>query len=165
MKDESKSELAKILRSYDDKLAEAERRDAAIRAAQAAFPERFAALKSQTIRPLLQEFAETLSGFGHDATVREQEESSSATGPVTVAAITLRVIPKPFARAASASAKSFVEITFSANKGDRKVVVSATNTLLSSGASLGKRGEYELDALTADIADIHVVQTLRDVFK
>jgi hypothetical protein len=166
MNEDAKSQLATILRAYDEKLAEAERREAAIRAAHAAFPARFAALKTEMVRPTLQELAELLNGYGHEVTVREQEESSSTVGGVTFAAISLRVIPKPFAhKSTSESNKSFIEITFSANRSERKIAVSATSTMITSGGSLGKRGEYEVSALTADVVADHVLQTLRDALK
>src|SRR5438552_4502159 len=125
MKDEAKNQLTKILGLYDEKLAEAERIEAATRAAQAAFPERFASLKSQIIRPAIQEFADVLNASGHEVTVREQEESSSAVGGVTFAAISLRIVPKPFARKTSETNKSFIEITFAANRSERKITVSS----------------------------------------
>ena len=53
MNEDAKNQLNAILGSYDDKLAETERRDAAIRAAQESFPDRFATLKAKTLRPAL----------------------------------------------------------------------------------------------------------------
>ena len=80
MKDEAKKRLKRILGAYDEKLAETERLEAASRAAKAAFPERFAALKKEMILPVLRELAEMLTGSGHEATAHEQEESSSHRG-------------------------------------------------------------------------------------
>src|ERR1700689_2498833 len=97
MKDDAKSQLTKIIVDYDAKLAEAERLEAAKRAAHAAVPERFLAFKTQTIRPALQEIADMLNERGHEASVREQEESSSAVGGVKSSAVSLRIVPKPFA--------------------------------------------------------------------
>jgi hypothetical protein len=164
MKDEAKAELAALLGSYDEKLTEVERRNAAIRAAQAAFPERFAAARAQVIRPALQEFIDLLSGYGHAAATREQEESSTATGGVTLAAISLRIVPKPFTQKPAEKNNNFVEVTFSANRNERKIIVSSTNTIINSGGSRGKRGEYDVDALTAEAVTTHVLQTLQEVF-
>ena len=138
MKDEAKSQLNKIIVDYDAKLLEAERADAAKRAAHAAFPERFMTFKSETIRPALHEIANMLSERGHEASVREQEESASAAGGVRSAAISLRVVPKPFAHKATEANPATIEITFSANRSERKVSVSSTNTMLGQG---GRRPE------------------------
>jgi hypothetical protein len=162
MKDDAKNQLKKILATYDEKLAEVARVDAANRAAQAAFPVRFATLRTETIRPAIQEFADALNGRGHEATVREQEESSSTAGGVTFATISLRVIPKPFVHKSAEANKSFIEVSFSANRNERKITVSSTNTMINSGGSLGKRGEYELDLLTADVVVGHVIQALQE---
>jgi len=144
----------------------AERLDAANRAVHAAFPKRFATLKTETIRPALQEFADVLNGCGHEVTVREQEASSSSVGGVALATISLRITPKPFAHKSTAETnRNFIEITFSANRSERKITVSSTSTMISSGASLGKRGEYEMGAVTADIVVGHVLQTLREALK
>jgi vancomycin resistance protein YoaR len=164
MKDEAKSQLHKILVDYDAKLMEAERVEAAKRAAHAAFPERFLAFKTETIRPALEEMAEMLNERGHEATVRDQEESSSAVGGVKSAAVSLRVVPKPFARKSTETNPITIEVTFSANRSERKVTVSSTNTMASHGGSIGKRGEYEIDAVTVDVVANHVIQTLHEAF-
>jgi hypothetical protein len=163
MKDEARKRLERILSVYDEKLAETERLAEASRAAKAAFPERFAALKKEMILPLLSELAGMLSAHGHEATAHEQEESSTTAGGVTSAAVRLRIIPKPFTQTATET-KSFVEVTFSANRGERKIVVSSTTTIINSGGSVGKRGEYELDALNADIVVDHVLKALEKAF-
>jgi hypothetical protein len=42
--------------------------------------------------------------------------------------------------------------------------VSSTNTIVNNGGSVGKRGEYEIDAVTAEVVASHVIQTLREAF-
>ena len=162
MKNEAKTQLRKIIADYDEKLAEAERAEAAKRAAHAAFPERFATLRTETIRPAIQEIADLLNERGHKASVHEQEEASSAEGGVKSAAVSLRVVPKPFTHKVSET--SAIEITFSANRSERKVAVSSSNTMMSPGGSVGKRGEYEVDAVTADVVASHAIQTLSEAF-
>jgi len=164
MKDETKAQLETMLASYDDKLGEVERRNAAVRAAQAAFPERFESLKATVIRPVLQEFIAVLEGRGHAAALREQEESSSTSGGITLAAISLRVVPKPFANKSVEKNNNFIEVTLSANRTERKITVSSTNTIINSGGSRGKRGEYEVDAITTEVVAGHVLQTLQEAF-
>ena len=164
MKDEAKSQLKKIIADYDAKLAEAERVDAANRASHAAFPGRFVALKTETIQPAIQEIADILNERGHKASVREQEESSSAEGGVKSAAISLHIVPKPFAQKSPETNPIAVEITFSANRTERKVAVSSTNSMQNQGGSVGKRGEYEIETVTADVVASHVIQTLNAAF-
>ncbi len=185
MNHESKSKLEKIIGDYETKLAEAARIEAAKRAADAVFPERFVAEKAKTIRPALQEIADMLNAHGHDAQIREQEESSSTVSGFKSAAITLCVVPKPFVRKPSpapAGATSgpagvpaavggqqdnngaLIEITFSAKRAERKVTVSSTNTMMSHAGNIGKRGEYEIDAVTTDVVTSHCIQTLGEAF-
>jgi hypothetical protein len=165
MNDEAKTRLAKILGDYDAKLAETERVATATRAAHAAFPERFLAFKNETLRPALDEVAALLNEHGHEAKVKEQEESSGASGGVVhFATISLRVVPKPFAHKATEPSQSAVEVTFSANRSERKVTVSSTNTMVGNAGSVGKRGEYAIDSVTADIIANHVIQTLHEAF-
>jgi hypothetical protein len=164
MNNEAKTQLEKILGTYDEKLAEAERRESAIRAAQVAFPERFSALRANTIRPALQELADVLNGRGHESVAREQEESSTTAGGITSASISLRIIPKPFVRKSTETSNNFIEITFSANRAERKITVSSTNTIVNSGGSRGRRGEYDIEALTADVVASHVLLTLQEAF-
>jgi hypothetical protein len=164
MKDEAKSQLRKIIGDYDAKLVEAERVESEKRAADAAFPERFLTLKTHTIRPELQEIAEMLNERGHDASVHDQEESSSAGAGVKSAAVSLRIVPKPFARKSTETNPVTIEVTFSANRSERRVSVSSTNTMLGQGGSIGKRGAYDIDAVTADVVTSHVTQTLYEAF-
>jgi hypothetical protein len=164
MKHEAKSQLKKIIGDYEEKLAEAERIDAAARAAHAAFPERFVALRKDVIAPALQEIAEMLSERGHEASLREQEESSSTAGGVRSAAVSLRIVPKPFAKKSAETTPVTIEVNFSANRAARKVTVSSTNTMIGHGGTVGKRGEYEIDAVTADVVTTHVIQTLGEAF-
>lgn len=165
MKDEAKTQLAKILGDFDAKLAEIARVEAENRAAQAAFPDRFANLKRDVIRPAMEEIAAMLVARGHQASAREQEESSTAGGGVKSAAISLRVVPKPFAgKGDEGTSQVAIEIAFSANRTVRKVAVSSSNTMINHGGAVGKRGEYEVDAVTADVVTTHVLQTLADAF-
>ncbi len=164
MNDEAKRQLTRILGAYDERLLETERLDAADRAAKAAFPERFSRLRTGTILPVLQELAEVLNRSGHEAATLEQEESTSTSEGVKSAAVSLRVIPKPFAQKPTDTKKSFIEITFAANRRERKIVISSTNTIVNSGGSVGKRGEYEIETLTADIVVTHVLETLEAAF-
>jgi hypothetical protein len=164
MKDEQKNQLRKIIGDYDTKLTDAERADAAKRAADAAFPERFVTFKTKTIRPALQEIADMLNERGHEASLRDQDESSSAGGGVKSAAVSLRIVPKPFAHKSTESNPIAIEVMFSANRAERKITVSSTNTMTSHRGSVGKLGEYEIDALTSDVVANHVIQTLNDAF-
>ncbi len=164
MKHEAKSQLKKIIGDYEEKLAEAERIESERRAAHAAFPERFVALRKDVISPALQEIADMLNERGHEATLREQEESSSTAGGVRSAAVSLRIVPKPFAKKAAETNAVTIEVNFSANRAARKVTVSSTNTMIGNGGTVGKRGEYEIDAVTADVVATHVIQTLTEAF-
>ena len=163
MKDEAKSHLKKILVDYDDKLAEAERVEAAKRAADLASPGQFETLKTGTIRPAVQEIADLLNERGHKASVVEQGESSGEAG-VKSAAISLRVVPRPFVNKSTETNPITIEVTFSANRGARRVSVSSTNTMINHGGTVGKLGEHEIDAVTADIVASHVIQTLHESF-
>jgi hypothetical protein len=167
MKSDTKIQLKKLLGTYDQKVAEEERQAAAKRAAVEAFPVRFAALKAETIRPAIQEFIDVLASYGHEAMEREQEESLTTGRGVSFAAISLRINPKPLSqpnKPAEAN-KSFVEVTFSANRNERKIVVSSTSTMIHTSGSVGKRGEYEIDAVTSDVVADHILQTLEEALQ
>ncbi len=160
MNDDARKKLTTILATYDEKIAEAARVNAANLAAAAAFPERYAALRSNTIRPAVQEFADLLNGRGHEVTVSELEESTSSEAAVTSATISLRIIPKAFAHKGVATPKSFVELLFSANRHERKITVSSTNTIINSAGSVGKRAQYEIAEVTSQVIEGHVLHVL-----
>lgn len=162
MKDDAKKQLTDILGAYDEKLDEVGRAEAASRAAHAAFPERFTALMKDTIRPTFQEFADAMNGRGHQAEVREQEAESAVKGGATFTTISLHVVPKAFVNKSADASKSFIEISFSAKRSERKIGVSSTNTMQNSGATIGKRGEYELEAVTPEVVASHVLHALKE---
>jgi hypothetical protein len=165
MKSEAKNQLEEILGKYDVRLLEEERAVAAKRAAEAAFPARFAALRGETLRPAMQELVDLLSAHGHGATVIEREESSSTVGGFSHAAISLRIHPKPFAQKSPETNKTFIEVTFSANRKEHNVTVSSTNTTINSSGNVGKRGEYPIEAMSADIVAEEVIRTLREALR
>ncbi|MGH7440614.1 MAG: hypothetical protein ACRENE_33400, partial [Polyangiaceae bacterium] len=142
-----------------------DRLDTAKRAAEAEFPGRFAALRAQTIRPALQEFVDVLSAHCYESAIGEQDESSTTTGGVSLAAISLHVIPRSSSARTTEASKTFVDVTFSANRNERKVIVSSTNTMMHSNGAIGKRGEYELESLTAEVVAKHVLETLQDALR
>jgi hypothetical protein len=164
MKDEVKNRLKEIVGAYDEKLAARERADTAKRLAKEAFPVRFQKLKTDTIRPTLEEFAQVLNAREHEAKVVEQEESSTTADGVKWAAIWLRIIPKPFAHKPTQANPSAIEITFSANRNDGKITVSSNNTMSNAAGSLGKRGSYEVDVVTSDVVAEQVLQALQEAF-
>ncbi len=162
MKDDVKKQLTQILGAYDDKLAETARAEAVSKAAQAAFPERFVALMKDTIRPTFQEFADVMNSHGHQVEVREQEAESAVKGGATYTTISLHIVPKAFVSKSTDASKSFIEISFSAKRAERKIGVSSTNTMQSSGASIGRRGEYEIEAVTPEVVATHVLGALQE---
>jgi hypothetical protein len=165
MKSEVKNELEEILGKYDARLLVEERAVAAQRAAEEAFPTRFAALRTKTLRPAMQELVDQLSAHGHGATVIDREESSSTVGGFLHAAISLRINPKVFAGKSPDTDKTFIEVTFAANRRERKVTVSSTNTTVNSSGNVGKRGEYPLEAMTADVVAEEVIRTLQEALR
>jgi hypothetical protein len=165
MKSETKTQLEEILGKYDARLVEEERAVAAKRVADAEFPARFDALRVGMLRPAMQEVIDLLSAHGHVATIIEREESSTTVGGFSHAAISLRINPKPFAQKSPETNKTFIEVTFSANRSERKVTVSSTNTTIHSIGNVGKRGEYPIEALTADVVTEEVTRTLQEALR
>jgi hypothetical protein len=165
MKSEAKNQLEEVLGAYDARHIEEERAIAAKRAADAAFPTRFATLRAETLRPAIQEFIDVLLIHGHGATATEQEESLTTTDGFSHAAISLRISPRPFAHKSPEPNKPFIEIMFSANRSERKITVSSTNTTINSNGNVGKRGEYEIDTMTADIVAEQVIRTLEEALR
>jgi len=165
MKSEAKNQLEEILGKYDARLLEEERAVAAMRAAEAAFPARFATLSAETLRPALQELVDLLSAHGHVAMLIEREESSTTVGGFAHAAISLRINPKPFAHKSPETNKTFIEVTFSANRRERKVTVSSTSTTINSSGAVGKRGEYQIEAMSRDTVAEEVIRTLQEALR
>jgi hypothetical protein len=165
MKSEAKNQLEVILGKYDARLLEEERAVAAKRAAEAAFPARFATLRAETLRPAMQELVDLLGTHGHGATVIEREESSTTVGGFSHAAISLRINPKPFAHQSPETNKTFIEVTFLANRKEQKVTVSSTNTTVYSSGNVGKRGEYQIEAMSADVVADEVIRTLEEALR
>jgi hypothetical protein len=163
MKKDALDELRQLLNSYGDRLSESERRAAAHKEAHEMFPARFLELKAKTIQPVLTEFVDELQKEGHYASVRDLEEGHR-DGAFASASITLRIVPKPYASKASEAGGSSIETVFSANRAEQKVVVSCNNTVFATGGSRGKRCEYDLATVTADVVAEQVLLTLKEAF-
>jgi hypothetical protein len=162
MDQQAKEELKSILTAYQERLADGRAREAKVKAARAAFVEAFHKAKTDTIGPVLEEFAVQLNEAGHSASVLDQKEASDRNGRFTPSSVSLQIAPARMGDMALVPAGGArIEVTFSAHDQTMKVVVSSSNN---SNGSLGKRGEYELSELTSGFVAGHVLKTIREAF-
>jgi hypothetical protein len=162
MDQEAKDELKSILATYQERLSDGRAREAKVKAARIAFVEAFQKVKTETIGPVLEEFAVQLNEAGHSASVVDQREASDRNGQFTPASVALRIAPARMGDMALVpSGGARIEVTFSAHDQTMKVVVSSSNN---SNGSMGKRGEYELSELTSGFVEGHVLKTIREAF-
>jgi hypothetical protein len=163
MNTQAKDELKGILAAYGARIVGSQQREAKLKADRASFVELFRGLKTDMIAPILNDFAVQLNEHGHLATVLDQEEPSHRNGSFVPASIALRIVPLAMSRPDSISQASNgpVEVKFSANQNEMKVLVSSSHN--AQGGS-GKRGEYPLADLTEEFVVRSVLRTIHEAF-
>lgn len=159
----AKDDLQEILGAYDARVVDGQKREAKLKADRASFAELFRSVKTERISPLLKDFATELNEHGHMANVLDQDEPSHQNGSFLPASIALRITPRPMVKgeAAAPVAHGPIEVKFSANQNEMKVLVSSSHN--PQGGS-GKRGEHELAELTDEFVVSSVLRTIREAF-
>jgi hypothetical protein len=134
---------------------EAERRMIERRIFLAEFSERMRTV----IRPTMEQVGDLLTSRGHEFEITEEEESVEANGKTANAAITLRIYPYA-ERPAHTQLGGCPHLAIRANSPRNTIYVHESIMMPGSGGHAGTAGEYELDAVTADMVEQHILSVL-----
>jgi hypothetical protein len=162
MRKEIKSQLDSLMDSYDKKVSDKKTRQEKIQSAEEEFAAEFVSLRAQIILPVMEEIRAHLQSRGHKVRIAEQDASVDHDGKTSPARITMEFLPVGVERRLSTD--SVPAVSFMASKSKKQILVHECTMLPGRGGQAGKRGEYEIKDIDAEIVEREIIGVLKEVF-
>lgn len=153
MADHMRDALAKLLDEYDARRRADVEREQRGRDENALFLTRFAELRRDVIRPVLEAAAEMLERRGHRCSITEQECVQGSGSHVTEAGIAMRVLPVGAKAALHEDQRS---LSISTRHYNRTVWINSGEAS-GSGGLAGAKGAYTLERVTRQLVEDELV--------
>ena len=162
---ETKSTLKELLDSYDDKIAAEEAtskdRTRGVREFEAAFAKACA----DTIRPAFEEFGRTLEERGHHFRVIERERYIDLEGRIRRAAIELEIRPKTTSEDRYDAARSTPSLSVTSYPEHKQAMFIERKASPSSGDHEFPRGAFQVEQLSKQLVDEHLIRVAAEIFR
>ena len=153
MADHLKDALATMLDAYDARRRAEVEREQQSRDEAAAFLRRFAELRRDVIRPVFEAAGALLEARGHRFSITEQE-FSGATGHITEAGISLRVVLGGGVRTPGHDDR--LALSFTTRHYNRTVWINSGEAP-NAGGIAGAKGAYALERVTSQLVEEEVI--------
>lgn len=162
MLDQSKKELDKIMRAYQEDLEGMRVENETEKAAQKKFRDDFEQLKHKVIWPAVVDVGNALTEYGHDFHVSEEEEYTDGTAVFHPASITMNIYPatleKYFKKPESTPYISFVADSYA-----KRVKIVVSTMMPNEGGIVGDHGVYNMEQITPDFVEKEIVVVLKNI--
>ena len=159
MEEKTKKALDKILDSYSSKQDAVRKEVTRQKTEREQFLERFKEKATTLIRPLFEKVGEHLKSRGHDFGIKEENERIEGDGKRhSNAGITLEIYPERKRPSFANHGCPHVAIMVDSHK--NSLYVYESTMMPGSGGRSGSAGSYELDAITPEIIDKHIIGVL-----
>lgn len=145
--------LAKLLDEYDARRRADVEREQRGRDEDALFLKRFAELRRDVIRPVLESAAEMLEQRGHRCSITEEECMQGGGSPVHEAGIALRVVPAGTKAALHQDQRS---LSITTRHYNRTVWIN-TGEASAAGGIAGAKGAHTLERVTRQLVEDELV--------
>ncbi len=164
MKEETKLTLDNLMDKYQQKLAEAKKKQENIRSGEDVLLSAFKQLRKEVIRPVMEDFGNKLKARGHEYQITEEEESLDREGKLRDASITMHIFSAGIDRSAY-SQENTPSISFIVSRHNQKVWVHGSNILPNRGGSAGVRGgDLNIEEVTSDLVEQEILGVLKEIF-
>ena len=160
MDDSTKKRLTSILDSFDAKRDAAKKDTERKRTEREIFLDKFAEKVKAVIRPAMEQVAELLKARGHNSEITEQMEAIDSDGRARNAGITLTIFPLGV-RPPYPNEHACPHIAFMVNSYESKIYVHESTMMLTRGGQSGSAGEYDIDKVTPELVEQHIVSVLQ----
>jgi hypothetical protein len=159
MKEENKSHLEAIMKKFDQKLAQStdakERRESE----EDAFYIEFKRIRTQIIRPALEEVGKQLKPMGHNYEITEVGDERSKRDAKITMSITLGGVPT-----SAYTPENTVSISFF-HTGHTTISIHASTPIRNRSGFAGPRGNHAASEITTDLVQKTIIQVLEEVFR
>jgi hypothetical protein len=164
VKEETKNRLANVLNRYDEEQSGAKKQAQETQTAQEELLQSFGQLRTEVIRPIMEDIGTVLQTRGHDYKIVEEDVSTDAPGTQQDVMISMYIFPS-HAGAPSTTREllHFPRISFRSDPYWRRIIVQTSNVTLTYGGLSGGRGEYSISQVTSEFVEKELVQIVEGI--
>ncbi len=164
MKKEPKLKLDALMSKYDQRIAEAQQKRKQGEREEKAFLTEFRRLRTEVIRPVMEDIGNQLRKDNHEFQIFEGEESEYSEGVRQDVYITMNVYPKDINRSDFGST-STPFIRFYADKYKERISINGSSMMPGRGGSSLGYGEFETMKVTIDVVESKILEVLERIFE
>ncbi len=162
MKDEMKTALETVMDEFDQKRADAAKRQEALETKETEFSRSVERLFREIIRPAMEKVEDTLGPRNHDCKITEERQTGTTDMQQHAAHISLTIKPAPPTSGGYRMTASRT-ICFAVVRPEGKIVVGTTSSLPVRQVE-GVRGSYDPSKLTPEEVQQQLVTFVKEVF-
>jgi hypothetical protein len=156
-------ELSTLLDNYDRRLKEKREREKEAREEEEAFLKDFRRLRSDVIKPVLEQIGSQLKDRGHDYSIEDGETTKDTEGRTLDAYIRINIFPSE-AKRYEYSPGLAPFISFSAIRLKKIVMISGGNIVPKKGDPAGSREEFKIDQINEKLLSQVLLKMLKEIF-
>ena len=158
MKEEDKSHLESIMKKFEQKLARSTDAKERRQSEEDAFHAEFKRIRTEVIRPAMEEVGNELKPMGHNYEISEVGDERSKRDAKITMSITLGGVPT-----SAYAPENTVSISFS-HTGHTTISIHASTPIRNRSVFTGSRGSYAAAEITTDLVQKTIIEVLEEVF-
>lgn len=163
MKKETKLQLDSLMEKYEQKLAEAQKRQEQSKSKEDAFLNEFKRLQKDVIRPVMEDIGNQLKARGHHYRIDTEEKSVDSGGRSRDPKISIYIFPTG-TNPIGYSPDRTPSVSFIATGYKKKIWVYGSDMMPNSGGSSGSIGEFNAEEITNDLVEKKILEVFKRVF-
>lgn len=158
MTKEDKSHLESIMKSFEQKLAKSKDSKERRQFEEDAFFIEFKRVRTEVIRPAMEEIASQLRASGHNCDISEVGEERSKRDAKVTMSITIGGVPT-----SAYAPENTVSVSFS-HTGHQAISMHANTPIKNRNGFAELRGSYAASEITTDVVQKRILEVLEEVF-
>ena len=164
MEEETKNHLAHVLNRYDEEQSGAKKQAQETKTEQEGLLQSFGQLRTEVIRPIMEDIGTVLKTRGHDYKIVEEDISTDEQGTQKKVMISMYIFPsRAGAQATTRELLHFPHISFKPDPYWRRIIIHTRNVTLTYGGLSGGRGEYSISQITSEFVEKELVQIVEEI--
>ena len=161
MKEETKKRLANVLDRYDEEQSGAKKQAQETKTEQEELFQSFGQLRTEVIRPIMEDIGTVLQTRGHDYKIVEEDVSTDAPGTQKDVMISMYIFPsRAGAPSTTRELLHFPRISFRSDPYWRRIIVHTRHVTPPYGGLPGEQREYALAQMTAALVEQEILRVV-----
>lgn len=158
MKEEDKSHLESIMKNFEQKLASSKDAKERRQAEADAFFKEFERVRTQVIRPAMEDIGNQLKARGHNSEISEVDDERRKGDSKITMRITIGGVPT-----SAYAPENTVSVSFF-HTGHTTISIHAETPMKNRSGFTGQRGNYATSEITTDVVQKNILEVLEEVF-